>query len=92
MGGVGGGEAIGVGRTSTGPLRTVDIPGRNVRLAERDHAATGVEGIAEAGAWRLRGHSAKVDEGGLALALRLNGLIVGGRRDGWMGGTAGGIL
>ena len=71
-------EAVRVGRTSTGSLGTVDISGRNIRLAERNHSATGIEGIAEAVAWRLGGYSAKVNKGTLALSLRLRGFV-----DGW---------
>ena len=57
-------EAIRIGRAAAGTLSIVDISWCDIRLAQRDHASTSVEGIAEAVSWGLlrRIHSAKVNK------------------------------
>lgn len=55
-------EAIRVGGAPSGALSTVDVPGGDVGLAQRDHTPTGIEGVAEAVAlWWLRTQTAKVN-------------------------------
>lgn len=42
------GKAVGIGRAPAGTLGAVDIPRGDIRLAQGNHAPTGVEGVTEA--------------------------------------------
>lgn len=49
-------EAIRIGRAAAGAVGAVDVSWGDVRLAEGDHAATGIQGVAKTGAGWLCVH------------------------------------